>query len=174
MARRGIGLVYGGATVGLMGIVADTVLEHGGEVIGVIPSHFSPEISHQGLAELRVVPSMHDRKAAMADLADAFITLPGAYGTLDEFCEILAWSQLRIHKKPCGLLNVARYWDPFLAFLDNAVREQFLKAEHRGLFIEETEPERLVERVVEAWNNGRSGAPGNQSSNIPSNSTVLK
>ncbi len=173
MARRGIGLVYGGANVGTMGAVADAVLAGGGQVIGVIPDHFAQDITHQGVRDLRVVTSMHERKASMAQLADAFIALPGAYGTLDEFCEILAWRQLRIHENPCGLVNVGGYYDRFLEFLDHAVGEQFLKPEHRALFLVETDPVRLVERVVEEWEDGSDRAEA-QSSNIPSKSTVLK
>lgn len=149
LAERRIGLVYGGAASGLMGAVADAVLAGGGDVIGVIPHSFSPEVAHQGLADLRVVKSMHERKALMAELADAFLALPGAYGTLDEFCEILAWAQLRLHDKPCGLLNVEGYFDPFLTFLDRAVAENFLRPQHRALVIEETDPERLLDRLAE-------------------------
>lgn len=178
LARRGIGLVYGGANVGTMGAVADAVLAGGGQVIGVIPDHFAPDITHQGVRDLRVVTSMHERKATMAKLANAFIALPGAYGTLDEFCEILAWRQLRIHDDPCVLLNLAGYYDGFLEFLDHAVSEQFLRPDHRALFLVESDPERIVERVVTAWDNAEDGTedgtPDAQSSNMPSKRTVLK
>ena len=147
LAERGLGLVYGGGTTGLMGAVADTVLERGGEVIGVIPGYFSPEIVHWGLTDLRMVNTMHERKALMIELADAFVALPGAYGTLDEFCEALAWAQLRLHHKPCGLLNVNRYFDPLLRFFDHAVAENFLKPEHRALLIVETDPELLLKNL---------------------------
>src|SRR5579871_639763 len=119
LAGHKVGLVYGGGKVGLMGTVADAVLERGGEAIGVIPQPLvAREIAHPGLTELRIVSSMHERKALMADLSDAFIALPGGYGTLEEFAEALTWSQLGIHKKPCGLLNVAGYYDNLIAFLD--------------------------------------------------------
>lgn len=147
LVRRGLGLVYGGSRTGSMGVIADTVIEQGGDVTGVIPNGFSAETAHQGLTDLRVVETMHQRKALMAELADAFIAMPGAYGTMDEFCEILAWSQLRIHEKPCGLLNVGGYFDSFLAFLDRAVSEDFLKPVHRGLILEEDDPERLLNRL---------------------------
>lgn len=148
LAGRGIGLVYGGATPGLMGIIADTVLAARGEVIGVIPDRMvSREIAHNGLTELHVVHSMHERKALMMELADAFIVLPGGYGTLDELSEVATWSQLRLHEKPCGLLNVEGFFDPLLAYLDNAVREGFLKLPHRELVFAETDPVRLIERL---------------------------
>lgn len=129
-----LGLVYGGGNVGLMGIVADTVLGGGGEVVGVIPGFLKDlEVAHLGLSELHVVSTMHERKALMADLADGFIALPGGYGTFDELCEILTWAQLRIHTKPCGLLNVRGYFDHLLAQWGQSVEEGFLKPAHRGL-----------------------------------------
>src|ERR671931_564342 len=116
LARRGIGLVYGGGRVGLMGVVADAVLKEGGEVIGVIPEALTTrEVAHQGLDDLRVVGSMHERKALMAELANAFIALPGGYGTLEEFCEVLTWAQLGLHRKPCGILNVEGFYDSLLS-----------------------------------------------------------
>src|ERR671932_40439 len=119
LVARGIGLVYGGGRVGLMGVLADTVLAGGGEAIGVIPQALvDREVGHQGLTELRVVGSMHERKALMAELADAFVALPGGYGTWEEFFEIVTWVQLGLHPKPCGLLNVAGYYDPLLALAD--------------------------------------------------------
>ena len=149
LAARGVGLVYGGGHVGLMGMVADAVLAAGGEAIGVIPHALAArEIAHGGLSELHVVGSMHERKALMADMADAFVALPGGYGTLDELCEILTWSQLGIHPKPVGLLNVDGYFDPLLAFFDHAVREGFIRESHRALALSETDPERLLERFA--------------------------
>jgi uncharacterized protein (TIGR00730 family) len=137
MARRGWNLVYGGSHCGLMGLVADSMLAAGREVIGVIPSSMvEREIAHTRLTDLRIVETMHERKAMMADLADAFVVLPGAYGTLDELCEILTWAQLEIHSKPIGLINVNGYWDPFLRMLDHAAHEGFLKPQNRALLIE--------------------------------------
>jgi uncharacterized protein (TIGR00730 family) len=151
LARRRIGLVYGGGRVGLMGAVADAVLEGGGEAIGVIPeSLVARELAHEGLTELLVVPSMHERKARMALLANAFLALPGGYGTLDETCEALTWTQLGIQAKPCGLLNVEGYFDPLLAFLDRAVVEGFLAPENRAILRVDTNPARVVGRLLEA------------------------
>jgi uncharacterized protein (TIGR00730 family) len=150
LAARGLGLVYGGASVGLMGAVADAALCAGGEVIGVIPrSLVRAEVAHGGLVDLRVVETMHERKALMAELADAVIALPGGTGTLDELFELFTWSQLGLHAKPIGLLDVAGYWQPLLAFLDHAVTERFLRAEHRDTLLVETEPERLLDRLAE-------------------------
>src|SRR5215469_5924737 len=124
LASSGIGIVYGGGKVGLMGVLADAAIEQGGEVIGVIPRMLvDREIAHPGLTELRIVGSMHERKALMADLSDAFIAMPGGYGTLDEFCEILTWTQLGLQQKPIGMLNVDGYFDPLLALFDHAVAE---------------------------------------------------
>jgi uncharacterized protein (TIGR00730 family) len=134
LAQRGTGVVYGGAKVGLMGIVADTALAAGGEVIGVIPGDLvEREIAHQGLTELHVVGSMHERKALMAELSDAFIALPGGIGTLEELFEVYTWAQLGIHTKPLGLLDVAGYFQPLVAFLDHAVQQRFLRPEMRTL-----------------------------------------
>lgn len=134
IAEAGLGLVYGGASVGLMGAVADAALAGGAEVIGVLPDILSgSEIAHQRLTRLEMVPTMHDRKARMVKLADAFLMLPGGYGTLDEMMEIVTWKQLRLHAKPCILINTANYWDGLLAFLDRAVEAGFLKAENRWL-----------------------------------------
>jgi uncharacterized protein (TIGR00730 family) len=134
LAARGLGLVYGGARVGLMGAVADAVLGGGGEVIGVIPrSLVDKEVAHTGLTDLRVVTSMHERKALMADLSDAFIALPGGWGTLDEMFEILTWAQLGLHRKPCGLLNVQGYFDRLLSFLDHTVEQGFVRREYDSL-----------------------------------------
>lgn len=148
LAERGMGLVYGGGRVGLMGIVADTLLQAGGQVTGVIPEALMRrEVGHLALTELHVVASMHERKALMADLADGFVALPGGFGTFEEFCEVITWSQLGIHPKPCGLLNVAGYYAPLLAMFDLAVAEQFIRPDHRELVLEETEPGRLIERM---------------------------
>jgi len=149
LVERGLGLVYGGGKVGLMGIVADTVLAAGGEAIGVIPEALmAREVGHAGLTEIHVVGSMHARKAMMADLADGFVALPGGFGTFEEFCEVLTWSQLGFHPKPCGLLNVAGSYDPLLALFDHAVAEGFVPAPHRALVIEETGPARLLDRFA--------------------------
>ncbi len=140
-----IGIVYGGSNRGLMGIVADTALALGGEVIGVIPEALvEKEIAHRGLSDLRVVKSMHERKALMSDLADAFMALPGGYGTLEEFCEVLTWSQLGLQKKPCGLLNVCGYYDALLSMFDHAQQEGFVKPEHREMVASDEDPEKLV------------------------------
>jgi uncharacterized protein (TIGR00730 family) len=134
IAAAGYGLVYGGATAGTMGVIADAVLAGGGPVFGVIPRMLvDREIGHPGLTELLVVETMHERKAAMAERADAFVALPGGYGTLDEFIEVLTWAQLRIHTNPCVLLNVNGYYDGLLAFLDSAVNAGFLRPENRSL-----------------------------------------
>lgn len=134
LARAGWSVVYGGAQVGLMGAVADAALAGGAEVIGVLPEILSgSEIAHHGLTRLEMTPTMHARKARMAKLADAFLVLPGGYGTLDELMEIVTWKQLRMHAKPCVLINTNHYWDGLLAFLDTAVGAGFLKAQNRGL-----------------------------------------
>lgn len=150
LTRRGLGLVYGGARVGLMGVLADTMLQHGSrDVIGVIPQALlDREIGHTGLPELRVVGSMHERKALMVELADAFIALPGGYGTLEEFCEVLTWAQLGLHRKPCGLLDVDGYFDPLLALFDDAVAAGFLRAENRALVLTAGEPDSLLDLLA--------------------------
>lgn len=149
LARQKIGLVYGGGHVGLMGTLADAVLHGGGEVIGVIPQALvDKELAHARLTELRVVATMHQRKAEMADLADGFAALPGGYGTLDELFEILTWAQLGLHRKPIGLLNVDGFFDPLLAFIDHSIREEFVKAKHRALLLTATEPEQLLTQLV--------------------------
>jgi len=152
LARRlvaeGIGIVYGGGNVGLMGVLADTALAEGGEVVGVIPRMLvEKEIAHRGLSELRVVGSMHERKALMADLSDAFIAAPGGYGTLDEFCEILTWTQLGLQRKPIGMLNVDGYFDRLLALFDHAVTEQFVKPIHRDMIVTDDTPQSLIARM---------------------------
>ena len=148
LAARDLGLVYGGSRVGLMGAVADAALAAGGEVVGVIPEFLrAKEIAHGGLTRLHVVGSMHERKALMADLADAFVALPGGYGTLEELLEILTLAQLGLHRKPVALLNVEGYYDPLLALFDQAMREGFLSPALRGLILEATEPAALIEII---------------------------
>jgi uncharacterized protein (TIGR00730 family) len=159
IAKRGLGLVYGGASVGLMGAIADAVLEGGGHVIGVIPSALvSKEIAHQSLPDLRVVATMHERKALMADLSDAFIALPGGIGTLEETFETLTWAQLGLHRRPVGFLDTAGYYHLLLEFLDRGVAARFIKPEHRGLYIVEQDPAALLDQlaahtppVIEKW-----------------------
>lgn len=151
LTRRKIGLVFGGGNVGLMGAVADAVLQAGGEAIGVIPEHLmNREIGHKQLAKLHVVGSMHERKALMADLSDAFIALPGGFGTLEEFCEVLTWSQLGLHEKPCGVVNVLGYYTPLLVMLDHAVNERFLKPQNRALVLARETPGELLD-AFEGW-----------------------
>jgi len=145
LAANSLGLVYGGASVGLMGRLADAALAAGGEVIGVIPqSLVDMEVAHSGLADLRIVTTMHERKALMADLADAFIALPGGIGTLDELFEVLTWAQLGLHTKPAGLLDLDGYFQPLLAFLDGAVRARFVQPVHRTMLLVDDDPERLL------------------------------
>ena len=145
LAKAGITLVYGGGRVGLMGVLADTVLGSGGEVIGVIPKALvRREVAHAGLSDLRVVGSMHERKALMSELSEGFVMLPGGIGTLEEFFEVLSWAQLGVHSKPCGLLNVEDYYEPLLAFLDHAVVRGFLSEQHRSMVLVKTEPELLL------------------------------
>ncbi|MBA2938970.1 TIGR00730 family Rossman fold protein [Paenibacillus sp. CGMCC 1.16610] len=147
LAKRGITLIYGGANVGLMGAVADAVLEQGGQVVGVLP-HFlqNREIAHKGLTELIMVNSMHERKAKMADMADGFIALPGGPGTLEEYFEIFTWAQLGLHNKPCGLLNINQYFDPLVSMFDNMEREQFMQPKYRSIVIAEYTPEAILEK----------------------------
>jgi len=149
LAKKKIGLVYGGGNVGLMGVIADAVLEAGGEVIGVIPHSLAQrEIEHQGLTQLHVVDSMHTRKAMMADLADAFIAMPGGVGTFEEFFEAVTWTQLGLHRKPCGLLNVAGFYTPLAAFIDQAVSEGFIKPVHRASIVVDDNAERLLDTLA--------------------------
>lgn len=158
LARRGLGLVYGGGRVGLMGHLAGSALEAGGEVVGVIPKDlFERELGHTGVTELRVVRSMHERKALMADLSQAFLALPGGFGTLDEFCEVLTWAQLGIHRKPCALLNVRGYFDPLLDLFDRAVREGFLAQAHRAAVLVGSDPETLADAFLSE--NPPAGSP---------------
>ncbi|MGA7859349.1 MAG: TIGR00730 family Rossman fold protein, partial [Terracidiphilus sp.] len=150
IAAAGLGMVYGGASVGLMGAVADAALAGGAEVIGVLPEVLAgSEIAHAGLTQLEVVATMHERKARMVKLADAFLMLPGGYGTLDEMMEIVTWKQLRLHAKPCILINTAGYWDGLLAFLDSTVAAGFLKAENRKLLEVAGDAAEAVRMVVE-------------------------
>ena len=149
LAARGILLVYGGGHVGLMGVLADAVLAGGGEVFGVITRALqAKEIAHPALTTLAVVDTMHERKAMMADAADAFIMLPGGFGTLDEFFEVVTWTQLGIHAKPCGILDVAGYFEPLRALLDGAARAAFIRPVHRDLVLTESDPVRLLERLA--------------------------
>lgn len=142
---RGIELVYGGANVGLMGILADTMLAGGGRVIGIMPRALvEKEVAHDGLTEMHIVSGMQERKAMMADRSDAFLTLPGAYGTLDELFEVLSWNQLGIVNKPVGLLNISGFYDPLLSMLDHAVQERFLRPEHRMILHAGSDIRRLL------------------------------
>ena len=151
MASRGIGLVYGGGNVGLMGVIADAVLAAGGEAIGVIPQALSDrEVAHQGLTKLHIVDSMHTRKQLMADLSDAFIAMPGGVGTFEEFFEVVTWTQLGIHRKPCGLLDVEAFYQPLEQFIDRAVAEGFIKPLHRSSIVMDTDPARLLDRLSAA------------------------
>jgi len=151
MARRRISLVFGGGCIGLMGTIADAVLNNRGEAIGVIPDGLMRrEIGHRGVTKLHVVETMHQRKALMADLSDAFIAMPGGYGTLEEFAEIVTWSQLGIQVKPCALLNIEGYWDGLLEFLDHAVGEDFVRPENRDLIVVGTTPEEILDKI-QSW-----------------------
>ncbi|MDR1727426.1 MAG: TIGR00730 family Rossman fold protein [Acidobacteriota bacterium] len=144
LAAQGLELVYGGADVGLMGVLADAALNAGGRVVGVIPESFADRVSHRGLSELRVVGTMHERKRTMFDLADAFVALPGGFGTLEELSELLTWAQIGLHQKPCGLLNVAGYYDTLLRFLDHATAEGFMKPRHRAMLLVASGAEELL------------------------------
>jgi hypothetical protein len=149
LARRGLGLVYGGGNVGLMGVLADAVLAGGGHVTGVIPEALmAREVGHRGLPDLRVVKTMHERKALMAELSEGFIALPGGIGTFEEFFEIVTWAQLGMHSKPCALLNVNGFYDPLLRLLDHAVQERFVKQKQRDLAIVDSDFPRLLEQMA--------------------------
>jgi uncharacterized protein (TIGR00730 family) len=149
LVERNIRLVYGGASVGIMGLIADSVLQLGGQVVGVIPEALSrKELAHQSLTELHVTQSMHERKTLMAELSDGFIAMPGGIGTLEEIFEIWTWAQLGFHNKPCGMLNIGGYFDSLTAFLDHAVEEQFVRPPHRSMLIVETAPETLLDRLA--------------------------
>ena len=147
LAEANIRLIFGGGHVGLMGVLSNAALEAGGDVVGIIPKFLvERELAHAGLTDLRIVGSMHERKAMMSGLSNGFITLPGGAGTLEEFFEVLTWAQLGEHDKPCGLLNVAGYYDPLLAVFDHMVERGFLSDSNRSLVLVESEPERLLER----------------------------
>ena len=151
LARRKLTLVYGGASCGLMGELADTVLAQGGSVIGVMPRALDrAEIAHAGLTELVIVDSMYERKRLMFERADAFVTLPGGFGTLDELAEVLTMSQLGLHAKPCGLLDVAGFFDPLIAFFDRTMAERFVRPEHRALITVASDPDALLDALAEA------------------------
>ncbi len=148
LANSGLDLVYGGGNVGLMGEVANSTLKNGGKVIGVIPKALSDkELSHKGLTELHVVNTMHERKAMMSELSDAFIALPGGIGTLEEFFEVMTWAQLGFQKKPCGLLNVRGYYSHIINFMDHMADERFIRLEHRGIMLVDTDEALLVEKL---------------------------
>lgn len=148
LTKEGIKLVYGGASVGIMGEIANTVLANGGEVIGVIPQALvDKEVSHASLTKLHIVSSMHERKALMAELSDGFIALPGGFGTLEELFEVLTWSQLGFHQKPVALLNVANYYDSLLEFIDQTTQQMFIKPEHRSLLLADIEVEALIDQM---------------------------
>jgi hypothetical protein len=158
LAERKIGLVYGGGHIGLMGVLADTVLACGGEVIGVIPgSMVESELAHQQLTELHIVGTMHERKALMAEKADAFLALPGGYGTAEEFFEIVTWRQLKLHAKPIGLLNVAGFFDPLLAWIERAFAEGFIPAKYRNLVRVSEDAEELIEELLPRATGTRGG-----------------
>ena len=159
LVDRGLELVYGGGCVGLMGVLADAMLARGGRVIGVIPHTLMVrEVGHRGLTELKVVDSMHERKALMAELSDGFIALPGGFGTLEELFEILTWAQLGLHGHPCGALNADGYFDALFRFLDHSLQQGFVRTEHRSMLLVDDDPRRLLERfaqyrapTVEKW-----------------------
>ncbi len=160
LAARGLRVVYGGAHVGTMGALADAVLAAGGEITGVIPERLvDAEVAHRGLPDLRVVGSMHERKALMAELSDAFVALPGGLGTLEEFAEVLTWAQLGLHAKPAGLLNLLGYYDGLLAFLDHATGERFLRPAHREMVISRPDPEGLLAAISGAAARSPAAAP---------------
>lgn len=151
LAARGLRTIYGAGNIGLMGILADAVLDAGGEIVGVIPEALvARELAHNGLSDLHIVHSMHERKALMADLSDAFLALPGGFGTFEELCETLTWVQLGIHAKPCGLLNVSGYFNPLIAMFDRAVDERFLRPQHRDLLLVTADPDDLLNRMSTA------------------------
>ena len=159
LAREGIGLVYGGGHVGMMGHLADAALSAGGRVVGVIPQHLMrPEVAHQRLDELIVVDSMHTRKRTMAERSDAFVVLPGGFGTFDEMFEMVTWAQLRLHAKPVGMLNCLGYFDQLLAFLRHAAKEEFLRPQHRNLLLIETDATALLQRILRHQPSGTTDA----------------
>jgi uncharacterized protein (TIGR00730 family) len=150
LAREGIGLVYGGSRVGMMGRLAAATLQAGGKVVGVIPGAvMNRELAHQELTELRVVKSLHERKSEMAALSDGFVALPGGLGTLEAFCELLTWGQLGLHRKPCAILNVGGYFQPLVGFFDHMTQEGYMGRAHRDMVLVEEDPEALVRRMRE-------------------------
>ncbi|MCP3968704.1 MAG: TIGR00730 family Rossman fold protein [Lentisphaerae bacterium] len=149
LIERNIELVYGGAGVGIMGKLADTVLKGGGHVTGIIPEHLHKKVAHAGLTQIKIVDTMHTRKAMMIDYSDAMIAMPGGLGTFEEILEAVTWQQLRLHTKPCGLLNVNRYYECLLKFLDNAVAERFMKQEHRDILQVSSDPAELLDLLEE-------------------------
>lgn len=151
LIEKNLELVYGGSDIGLMGQIADSVLNAGRVVIGIIPKLLAQQVSHQGLTKLHIVDSMHERKSMMFDLSDGFIALPGGFGTLEEMAELMTWAQLGFHKKPCGLLNVDGYFDELLSFLDSAVSKGFIKLEHRQMLLVSDDPNELLEQF-ESYN----------------------
>ena len=149
LMQHNITLVNGGGSVGIMGVMANTMLEGGGQVIGIIPQFIvDMEVAHSGLTELHIVSSMHERKKMMFDLSDGFVALPGGLGTLEEIFEIVSWAQLKLHDKPCGFLNVAGYFDPLIQFLDEAVQKGFVRSEHRQMVLQESAPEKLLQQFL--------------------------
>jgi uncharacterized protein (TIGR00730 family) len=158
LAKNSIGLVYGGAGVGLMGAVASSALENNGKVIGVIPESFADRVAHNNLTELHIVSTMHERKTKMFNLSDGFIALPGGMGTIEEIFEVLTWAQLGYHTKPCGILNICGYYDSILTFLENAVDQRFIRKEHKNMLLIDVDPESLLTRFnnyevvpIEKW-----------------------
>ncbi len=150
LAENSIGLVYGGASIGIMGQVANAALDRGGEVIGVVPEFLAvKEVAYTALDDLRIVPGMHERKALMSELSDGFMALPGGLGTIEEFVEVLTWLQLGLHRKPCGLLNVSGYFDAFIEFLDHVTDQQFLKQSDRDMVLVEPRPEHLIRNMLD-------------------------
>jgi len=156
LVGQNLELVYGGASVGLMGTIADTVLKHGGKVIGIIPHHLKNEVAHRHLSELHVVDNMHQRKKMMLDYSDGMIAMPGGFGTLEEIFEAVTWGQLRLHRKPCGLLNTCGYYNHLLAFLRHAVKEQFIRQEHLSLLPSSDDPAELLE-IFRQFQPGQTG-----------------
>ncbi|GAB4373269.1 MAG: TIGR00730 family Rossman fold protein [Elainellaceae cyanobacterium] len=149
LAKQAIELVYGGGNIGLMGVVADAVLAAGGKVTGVMPAALAEkELAHSELTELHIVNSMHERKALMADLSDGFIALPGGFGTFEEFCEVLTWTQLGFHQKPCGLLNIAGFYNPLITMFDHATAEKFVRPIHRSIVLVDEDPAILLEKLT--------------------------
>ena len=150
MVHKGYGLVFGGGSVGLMGVIADSVLAEGGDVIGVLPAKLATkELRHERVSDMRVVDNMHERKALMSELSDAFVALPGGLGTFEELFEVVTWAQLGFHRKNIGLLNVAGYFDPLIGLIDHAIKEGFIKSKNRELIVAEERPDRLLRQLVE-------------------------